>query len=141
MPRCLTRLPLGPLKPMGPRDPGGPCKKDIVKDAPPVFLFSFFCSGALYGVTGSCLHHCYNWCVFALSVQTKSTEHSTEVSDSFSIWGSDVDLQDCLVLRLGRSLQGFLGAPVSDDKHVKQRNTPYKILHYKIFPPGFTDRA
>jgi len=33
MPRCLTRLPLGPLKPMGPRDPGGPCKKDIVKDA------------------------------------------------------------------------------------------------------------
>lgn len=27
MPRWLTRLPLGPLKPMGPRDPGGPYKK------------------------------------------------------------------------------------------------------------------
>ncbi len=27
---------------------------------------------------------------------------------------------------MGRSLLGFLGAPVSDEKHVKHKHTPYK---------------
>lgn len=40
---------------------------------------------------------------------------------------SDVDLLDCLVVLLGRSLQGFLGAPVSDGKFITKY---YITLHY-----------
>ncbi len=39
---------------------------------------------------------------------------------------SAVNLLDCLVVLVGRSLLGFLGAPVSDGKHVKHKHTPCK---------------
>lgn len=115
------------------------------------FLFLLTRYGLSIRQTGSCLHHCLYSCIFVLSEQTKSTEHYTEVSDSWrtahwsnhsrSWWPttirylltskpsvvSDVDLLDCLVVLLGRSLQGFLGAPVSDGKFITKY---YITLHY-----------
>lgn len=140
MPWWLTLLPLGPLKPMGPRDPDGPYKNKRPLIMQTFISFQDYCQADWLLSLSLLLSVLY---LFVLSVQTTSTEDYTEVSDSWRTlqWCNDsrwclciaisllltsklsevsaVDLLDCLVVLVGRSLLGFLGAPVSDGKHVK----------------------